>query len=466
MKNALFVSFAISLLAFPGCGKQDYSDPQAFMDHYAPELIAKRLGAEKEILGFDGFKFSKLKIGIDQFKGEFVSAQLAVVPKRGMKYHQLADPKLRRVDCSLPDDWQHKYIKEHTMDMLRRLGERLNEGEYCPMIYNPEVLDTTALFGNLGRVRIYRDKDSSGILRPISGSEALIFYESWNEDSGNPHLNSNCSRPRCKFSSKTIGSEDYLKKRKAMAYSPSDTQIPANVKKTIDDYNTHVANMTNAYLAIRNTVKHLTELEDRNSSRPNDDSYWVARKVREDREAANAAYKEAVRIARRDFDKAMEEAKAYEGDIVCINRALQKEIKKLESAKSSYEATRQRYEARLAKQKGRRDRQLETAEDQLSSKEAQVAKCREKVEELEKQLLDAKANLAAENAKARELEPIVKEQIAKAKAVLEEATAGLEEKWRARHKEELASTKARLDRSIETILSEVEAMSKAVGKDK
>ena len=223
MKVTRFAVLAIGILSIIGCRKQDYSDPGAFMEHYGQELISKRFGPEKEILGLDYFKFSDVKIGIDPFKGEFVSAALSVVPKRGMKYHRLFDPKLKWVDCSLPDDPQHKYIGENMMGILCCMGERLNNGEYCPIIYNSEVMDTTALFGNLGRVRIYRDKDTSGILRPLSGHEAICFYEPWNEDSGNPHLNSNCSKPKCKFSSKSIGNEDYLEKHKAVAYSLSNS---------------------------------------------------------------------------------------------------------------------------------------------------------------------------------------------------------------------------------------------------
>lgn len=453
---------AIAFLAITGCAKQDYSDPMAFMEHYGQELISKRFGSEKEILGLDYFKFSEPKIGIDPFKGEFVSASLSVVPKRGMKYHRLFDPKLKWVDCSLQDDPQHKYIGESMVDILRGMGERLNHGEYCPIIYNSEVMDTTELFGNLGRVRIYRDKDSSGILRPVSGHEAICFYEPWNEDSGNPHLNSNSSRPRCKFSSKSIGNEDYLKKHKAVAYSPSNSPLPANVKNTIDDYNAHVANMTNAFLVIRETVKELKDLDARSSS-PNDDYYWVTRNVQNEYNEAKAVYDAAVRMARKDLDNARNEAKSYEGSIKAINYSLRKARERLQGAQSSYETTLRI--ANATDSRGRRNLNRDRAHSQLPQKETYVAECREKVARLEKELADAQAGLSSEKEKIVAYEQAANKGIAEAKSAFDAATKGLKEKWRTNREKTYERAKSRLDRAIKTVFDEVAAMQRAIGID-
>ena len=467
MRNTLITTFTISLLALSGCGKQDYSDPEAFFKQYGQELISKTLGPEKEWLGFDHFKFADFKIGIDPFKGEFVSAFVSVVPKKGMKYHRLADPKLKYADCSLPgDDPWHKYIDEKTWWVLYQVGEQLNHGEYCPIIYDPNELNTKEMFGDLGRVRIYRDKDSSDILRPVSSSEAIAFYESQDRDE-----KYKCSGGlRRRFNYKSIGNEEYLKKHRAVPCPFGVPEIPENVKNTISTYNIHVANITNAFLEIRNAVRDIRNMETYDNSSPNDNirSNWILSKVNMERKSADATYKESVRVARRDLDKAMEEAKAYEGNIVYINRSLQKAKQHLAGAESSYEATKQRYEARLAKQnqKSRRDTQLEKAESQLPAKEAQLAKYREKVAEIERQLQEVQTKLAVEKAKAASLEPVVNDEIAKAKAVFDDATTGLEETWSARYAEELASAKARLERNIKTILSEVEVMEKAIGNGK
>ena len=460
MRNSLLTILAASLFVITGCGKQDYSDPIAFLEHYGQELISKRFGPEKELLGLDYFKFSDAKVGIDPFKGEFVSAQMAVVPKRGMKYHRLAKPKLEWVDCSLPDDPQHKYIGGSMVEILRGIGDRLNHGEYCPIIYDPAAMDTTELFGDLGRVRIYRDKDSSGILRPVSGREAICFYEPCNEDSGNPHLNSNSSSPRCKLSSKSIGNEDYLKKHKAVAYSPEETKMPENVRNALTTYNAHVVNMTNAYLTIRETVKKLKDLDAR-SSNPTDDYYWVTGNVQKEYNEAKAVYDAAVREARKDLDNAKNEIKSYEGCIKGINYSLRKAREKLQRAQSSYETTLKL--ANTTNHSGRRITKQERVQSQLPEKEAHVIECREKVAKLEKELADTQAGLDTEKEKIVSFEQAANNGIAEAKSAFDAATKGLTEKWRINRDKTYELAKSRLDRAIKTMFDEVAAMQRAIG---
>ncbi|MBR0196685.1 MAG: hypothetical protein IJQ34_01905 [Kiritimatiellae bacterium] len=452
---------AIAFLAITGCAKQDYSDPMAFMEHYGQELISKRFGPEKEILGLDYFKFSKVKIGIDPFKGEFVSAALSVVPKRGMKYHRLAKSKLTWVDCSLPDDSQHKYIDQRTMELLRWIGERLNQGEYCPVIYDPEEMDTTEKFGDMGRVRIYRSKDSSGILRPLSGHEAICFYEHWNED-GNPHLNSGSSHPKCNFSSKTIGNEVFLKRHNAVAYPMNATEMPEVVKTAIVAYNNHVVNLTNAFLVIRETVKELKDLDAR-SSNPNDDYYWVEGNVQNEYNEAKAVYDAAVRMARKDLDNARNEAKSYEGSIKAINYSLRKARERLQGAQSSYETTLRI--ANATDSRGRRNLNRDRAHSQLPQKETYVAECREKVARLEKELADAQAGLSSEKEKIVAYEQAANKGIAEAKSAFDAATKGLKEKWRTNREKTYERAKSRLDRAIKTVFDEVAAMQRAIGID-
>ena len=449
-----------ALLVLAGCGKQDYRDPEAFLEHYGQDIISKKLGPEKEWLGLDYFKFTDVHVGIDPVKGEFVSALVAAVPKRGMKYHRLSDPRLKWADCSLPDDWQHKYIAENVWELLRRIGEELNHGAYCPIIYDPQVFDATKIFSDLGRVRIYRDKDSSGVLMPVSGNEAVAFYESYDKG-GECRCASICK----KFSSKTIANEEFLKRHNAIACSPSETTIPEDVKSAIETYNTHVANVTNAFLGLRNAVKDLKELEERNKSRPNDDFYWVVRNARKEYDEAKMQYDQEVRAAKTPLNDALQELKRHKENITWINRQLNKAKESLQGAKSSYEATKRMYEDRAAKPnpKGRRDTQLEKAKSQLPSKEAHVVKCREKVAELENQLSEANASLAAEEAKISSIDPIAQDRIEAAKHEFDSATAGLSERWRVKHGEALEAAKLRLKKSIDRIFAEVAAMNAAIG---
>lgn len=460
MRNSLLATFAGALVTITGCGKQDYSDPEAFLEHYGQDIISKKLGPEKEWLGLDYFKFTDVRVGIDPFKGEFVSALVSVVPKRGMKYHRLSDPRLKWVDCSLPDDWQHKYIAENVWVQLRRIGEELNHGAYCPIIYDPQVFDATKVFSDLGRVRIYRDKDSSGVLMPVSSKEAVAFYETYDKDG-----ECRCASIRKKFSAKTIANEEFLKRHNAVACSPSGTTMPADVKSTIVTYNTHVANVTNAFLELRSAVENLKELEERNKSRPNDDFYWVAKNSQKEYDEAKMKYDQEVHAVKAPLNDAMQELKRHKENIAWLNRQLNKAKESLQGAESSYETTKRVYEDRIAKPnpKGRRDSQLEKAKTQMPSKEAHVVKCRAKVAELENQLSEAHASLASENAKISSLEPIVQNGIATAKHQFDSATTGLREKWRVRHGEAIEEAKSRLKRSIDRIFAEVAAMNVAIG---
>ena len=248
--KGVFVFVALIALV-AGCSKQDYSDPKAFLDQYGQELVAKDFGKEEmSILGIERFVFTDEKVGIDKYKDEFVSAWLSVVPKRGMKYHQIAKPTLKWVDCSLPNDNERKYIDANTYDDLKKAGRDLNDGLFCPRMYNPEPFDERKAFNRFCLVRIYRAKDSSGILRPLSGGKTLKCYSNEND------ISEITSGLPVSFSSRNIATEEYIRSNRMIACRVGD-----NLSEKFSEYNAHVINMTNAYAQITRAVNTLKELD-------------------------------------------------------------------------------------------------------------------------------------------------------------------------------------------------------------
>lgn len=240
-------------------------------------------------------------VGIAPFKGEFVSALISVIPKRGMVYHQLVNPCLERVDCSLPYDQRQKYISDDERQALKLIDCRLNNWEYYPMLYDPEVLDTTEMFGDLGRVRIYRGKNGAGVFMPVSCNWAVAFYDSWDRDE-----KYQCSGGlRRWFRCETIANEEYSERHNGVACPISAKMISDEANNAIVAYNKHVGNVTNAYLEIRKAVKEFKELEERNNSRPDEDFYWVSRNAQKEYDEAKSNYDKAVRNARIPLNEAL-----------------------------------------------------------------------------------------------------------------------------------------------------------------
>ena len=467
MRGTLITTFTISLLALSGCGKQDYSDPQIFMEHYGHDLLVKSFGKEKmEEIGFDHFEFFDVKVGITQYQGEYVSASFDIIPKRGVRIHSLLIPKLMSVDCSLPNDYEHEYIADNIETDLREIGCKLNYGEFCPIVYYPKVLEAKR-DGNY-RLRMYRAKGSDGMLRPVSGKDGVVFY--WDKEETDKACESIDNI--FKNLSRKMANEDYLKKH--FALSIEDTNA---VHKTIAEYNVHVANITNAYATLRMAVNDKFTLKWCDFH--NQDSKDYSPKLRELVD---------MRVAKDVLEKKKDEAKGKLQELYTARSTVSQCEKSISDTEASIQSCRPKLDKAIASrdkarhkvnnlaeqiaQSHRENRRaahnLKRAQNELDNCEKLVVELSGKIAELERKLEDDRQKLAVLKANVDVVTK--KDYIIDAQKTLNETGSKIAditsniERLKIETEKECRGIVVR--KAIDAIFTEVETMKKAIGNSK
>ena len=471
MKNTLIAAFAISLLALSGCGKQDYCDPKAFMEHYGHDLLVKSFGKEKmEEIGLDHFEFFDVKVGITQYQGEYVSATYDIFPKKGVKIHSLLIPeinyKLQKVDCSLPYDYEHEYIPKNIESELQEIGYKLNSGTFCPIIYFPKVLE--AKDGGDLRLRIYRAKGSDGIFRPISGKEGVELYIDKDEEKKFTYSLADLF----KTWSRKIANEDYL--REHFALSIEDTNA---VHKAITEYNVRVANITNAYATLRMAVNDKFTLKWGDFHNQNSKDY--SPKLRELGDML---------VVKDDLEKKKKEAKGILQELYTARDKVSQCEKSISNAETSIQSCRPRLDKAIASRdktrhklnnlaeqitQSRREnrravRSLERTQNELDNCEKLVVELSGKIAELERKLEDDRQKLAVLKANVDVVTK--KDYIIDAQKTLNETGSKIAditsniERLKIETEKECRSIVVR--KAIDAIFTEVETMKKAIGNSK
>lgn len=468
MRFTRFEILGMSFLAIAGCGKQDYSAPAAFMEHYGQELLAKSFGREKmDFIGLDKFAFYDVNVGIEQYQGEYVSAIFDAIPKRNERIHHIVKPRLLAVDCSLPRAASGKYYSAETEERLRRIGDSLNAGYYAPILYHQDALTPgfdASRHSDALRVRIYRAKGSDGILRPITGTDAISLYMG---EGG---------KTKCDFSldaffrrwSGEIANEKHLKECNAV---PLESNA---VHKAITEYNSHVANITNSFKLLRSVINA------NHSDGGSFDVFFAAGdespKLKE-LEAMRPVVGEAKRLAGeaarnlqaiRSISPNAEKSAKVVRDIEASLRELKPKLDKASIHRDNAREKVGNLSAIVAENRRsvRRDRNnLERAQSELVSCENSLLEIGGQIADLERRLRDARGKAAADKAaydrffeskeyvEAREtdrrLAQDLREKLARENALQQEARYECE--------------KIVINKTIEQIFSEVAALNAAIG---
>ena len=177
-KKLRLVLSMVVLTTMIGC-RQDYADPEAFIEKYGNGILMNVMSKDMKAFDFDRLEFSNSEIRIDPFNGEYVKANLTIVPKRGVKYYQRLIPSVD-VRGILMVRLPYKLSESVSKENASRLGALETSallGEMSPVFYSKKSIDAKKALSNVCSVRIYRAKDGAGIFRPVGEKDALAFYD-------------------------------------------------------------------------------------------------------------------------------------------------------------------------------------------------------------------------------------------------------------------------------------------------
>ena len=176
MKKLLFAFALAGVLA--GCGKERYSDPQKFVEHYGQELLGDHFKSDMELMAYKGFEFSNAKVGIDRNGLEYVSALVSMIVPRGEDYYRrLKSPSAAVVLKTWPSDELSRVAGHEASLAIKTAYRKVRDGGRAPVVYSASPVDIRKLVSPWRTIRIIRFKDGEGVYHPVGGiKQAVRWY--------------------------------------------------------------------------------------------------------------------------------------------------------------------------------------------------------------------------------------------------------------------------------------------------
>ena len=384
-----------------GC-KKTYESPQEFIEKFGQELYAERYGKAMEWMGYERLVLSDAQVGIDQYRGEYVSATATIVPKTGLTYHKrvpVLEGAWRMCNFNTPYELS-RYAGEHMYQAICRKVEDVRRNMPQPLVYEAANVDMEPQLAPACVIRVYRAKDGSGVYHPVSGGgqDALAFY-----DSENKYRMSSLQR----FNSDVGGvvSSDMIKRFNGIEAGSPEAAEAAEV------YSNAIVRANAAFVRAREACAEVGSLD----QKIRDEYTWVTRKVNAVAQKLNAEVREAESTGykmKNEYDAAIRKCAV---SINAASRNRERAAKHRDAAQSALE----KQQAQIAQSEGRKnigqsviDRmkkqaakyadQIEqaNADEQAASEESirlegELASLKEKAEasakKCEKDIADAKA---------------------------------------------------------------------------
>lgn len=172
----LMVAFAL-VSVLTGCGKEQYSDPQAFVDHYGEELLGEHYKDGMELMAYKGFKFSNAKVGIDRNGREYVSAQVSLIVPSGENYYRrLESQSAADVLKTWPSDKLSKVVGQEDAVAINGAFRKVRHNESAPIVYSADTVDIGKLVSPWRTIRIIRIKDGDGAYHPAGDIRRAVQW--------------------------------------------------------------------------------------------------------------------------------------------------------------------------------------------------------------------------------------------------------------------------------------------------
>lgn len=421
-----------------GC-KETYESPQAFTEKFGQELYAERYGKAMEWMGYEKLVLSNAQVGIDQYRGEYVSATATIVPKTGLTYHRrVAVLEGARRMCSFDTPYElSRYAGEYLYKAIRRKVEDIWQNMPQPLVYEADKVDMKPRLAPACVIRVYRAKDGSGVYHPISGSgqDALEFY-----DTDNKHRMSSLQR----FNSDVGGivSSDMIKRFNGITAGSPEAAEAAEA------YSNAIVRANAAFVRAREACAEVGSLD----QKIRDEYTWVTRKVNSVAQKLNAEVREAESTGykmKNTYDLAMRKC------AVSINAARRNRDRAAKYRDASQSAL-EKQQARIAQNEGRRNigqSVIDRMKKQAAKYAAQIEQANADERAASEEATRLEGELASLKEKAETSAKKCEKDIADAKARRDDGIERAETMAKAEHAELLKKARAATEAAAEEILT-------------
>ena len=428
-----------------GC-KETYESPQAFIEKFGQELYAERYGKAMEWMGYEKLVLSDAKVGIDQYRGEYVSATATIVPKSGLTYHKrvaVLDGAWRMCSFDTPYELS-RYAGEYAYQAICRKVEDIRRNMPQPLVYEAHKVDMKPQLAPACVIRVYRAKDGSGVYHPVSGrgQDALEFY-----DTDNKYRMSSLQR----FNSDVGGvvSSDMIKRFNGIkAGSPEAAEAAAA-------YSNAIVRANAAFVQAREACLEVGGLD----QKIRDEYTWVTRKVNAVSQKLNAEVREAESTGYKTKN-------AYDAAIRKCTTSISAAKRNREHASKSRDAAQsalEQQQAQIARSEGQKNigqSVIDRMKKQAAKYAAQIEQANADERAASEEATRLEGELASLKEKAEASAKKCEKNIADAKARRDDGIEKAEAMAKAEHAELLKKARAAAEAAAEEILTALKGVSK------
>lgn len=171
------------VVALVGYGKEKYSDPQKFVDHYGREMLGEYYKDGMELMGYKGFEFSNAKVGIDRNGREYVSALVSLIVPRGETYYRRLEMQPASSVLKIwPSDKLSQVIVREDVMAINAAYKKLRRDGSAPVVYSAESIDIAKIVSPWRTIRIIRLKDGEGVYHPVGEFKHAVEWYASNGD--------------------------------------------------------------------------------------------------------------------------------------------------------------------------------------------------------------------------------------------------------------------------------------------
>lgn len=178
----LLCAFALAG-ALTGFGKERFSDPQKFAEHYGQELLGDHFKSDMELMAYKGFEFSNAKVSIDRNGREYVSARVSLIVPRGENYYRRMElPSAADVLKTWPSDKLSRVAGQEVSLPINTAYREVVRGECAPVVYSASPVDIKGIVSPWRTIRIIRLKDGEGVYHPAGDIKRAVQWYAANGD--------------------------------------------------------------------------------------------------------------------------------------------------------------------------------------------------------------------------------------------------------------------------------------------
>ena len=169
--------------ALTGFGKERFSDPQKFVEHYGQELLGDHFKSGMELMAYKGFEFSNAKVGIDPNGCEYVMAQVSLIVHRGENYYRRMEfPSAADTLKTWPSDKLSRVAGQEVSLAINTAYRVVMRDGCAPVVYSVSPVDIKKIVSPWRTIRIIRLKDGEGVYHPVGGINQAVQWYAVNGD--------------------------------------------------------------------------------------------------------------------------------------------------------------------------------------------------------------------------------------------------------------------------------------------